>query len=277
MPVRVAIAQMDPQLAQNALNLERVLALFHEAVEHGAQLVVFPECAISGYGFADLESARVVAEPLPGPTTDALSAACAATGAYTVVGLLEHDSPEVYNVAALIGPEGLVGVYRKIHLPYLGVDRFATPGDRPFAVWDTPLGRIGIAICYDLRFPEVLRVLGVLGADIIALPTNWPETSELMPDYVTRTRALENRVYLLACNRVGVESGFRFFGRSQIVGTSGKVYVETGDQPEIAYADIEPVLAREKRIIIRPGEMELDTIGDRRPEFYGPLVAPRCA
>lgn len=268
MPITVAVAQMDPHLGENTENQTALIALLREAAGHGAQWVVFPECAVSGYGFPDLASARRAAEPIPGPATETLAAVCAETGTYAVVGLLERAEAGVYNAAALLGPEGLVGVYRKVHLPYLGVDRFATPGDRGFPVWETALGRIGIAICYDLRFPEALRVLALAGADLIALPTNWPETSELMPDYVTRTRALENRVYLLACNRVGEESGFRFFGRSQVVGTSGKVLVEADDHPGLWYAEVEPERARQKRIVIRAGAFEMDTIADRRPEWY---------
>lgn len=272
MPVRVAVAQTDPHLGRNAENLADIVARLREAATHGAQLVVFPECAISGYGFSDLAAARAVAEPIPGPTTETLAQACAELGVYTVVGLLEREGETVFNVAVLVGPEGLLGTYRKLHLPYLGVDRFAAPGNRGFQVWETALGRIGIAICYDLRFPEALRALALQGADIIALPTNWPETSELMPDFVTRTRALENRTYLLACNRVGEESGFRFFGRSQVVGTSGKVFVEAGDGPETIYADIEPARAREKRIVIREGAFEMDTFADRCPEWYGVIT-----
>lgn len=268
MAVRVAVAQTNPCLGRNAENLADVVARMREAAAHGAQLVVFPECAISGYGFASLEAARAAVESVPGPTTDMLAQVATDLNIYTVVGLLERDGEAVFNVAVLIGPEGLLGTYRKIHLPYLGVDRFATPGDRGFQVWTTALGRIGIAICYDLRFPEALRALALQGADIIALPTNWPETSELMPDFVTRTRALENRVYLLACNRVGEESGFRFFGRSQIVGTSGRVIAEAGPDLETVYADIEPLRAREKRIVIRKGAFEMDTFADRRPEWY---------
>lgn len=268
MSITVAVAQLDPRLGENAENQTVLTALLREAAGRGAQLVVFPECAVSGYGFPDLASARRAAEPIPGPATGALAAVCAETGTYAVVGLLEQAGTGVYNSAALIGPEGLVGVYRKVHLPYLGVDRFAIPGDRGFPVWETALGRIGIAICYDLRFPEALRVLALAGADLVALPTNWPETSELMPEYVTRTRALENRVYLLACNRVGEESGFRFFGRSQVVGTSGKVLVEADDQPGLWYAEVEPERARQKRIVIRAGAFEMDTIADRRPEWY---------
>lgn len=271
-PITVAVAQMDPQLGQVKDNLTTLTGMAETAFQQGARLVVFPECALSGYGFASLEDARRVAEPVPGSSSEALSALCAAHQGYLVYGLLEHDGDAVYNTAVLLGPAGLIGRYRKLHLPLLGVDRFITPGNEGFKVWQTPLGRIGLAICYDLRFPESLRVLALQGADIIALPTNWPDGSQLMPDFVTRTRALENRVYLLACNRVGEESGFWFFGRSQIVGTSGRVLVEAGEAPEIAYANIDPQRARQKRLILRPGAFEMDTIGDRRPEWYGPIT-----
>lgn len=273
MTIKVAVAQMDPQLAQNAQNLARALALFGEATAQGAKLVVFPECAISGYGFADLASGYAAAEPIPGPTTSAFAAACAAADAYAVVGLLERaDAGRIYNVAALIGPEGLVGVYRKAHLPLLGVDRFVTPGDTGFLVWETALGRVGMSICYDLRFPEALRTLALCGADIVALPTNWPDGSQNAPQLVTRTRALENRVFLLACNRCGEERGFWFFGHSQISDPGGQVLAEAESGEEIIYADIEPAKAREKRLVLRPGEFEMDTVGDRRPELYGELV-----
>lgn len=272
MPVRVAVVQTDPQLGRNADNLADIVGRLRDAATQSARLVVFPECAVSGYGFPHLEAARAAAESLPGPTTATLVEACAELDVYAVVGLLERDGAAVFNAAVLVGPEGLLGAYRKLHLPYLGVDRFTTPGDRGFQVWDTALGRIGVAICYDLRFPEGLRALALQGADIIALPTNWPETSELMVDFVTRTRALENRVYLLASNRVGEESGFRFFGRSQVVGTSGRVLAEAGDGLETVYADIEPARAREKRLVIRAGAFEMDTFADRRPEWYGVLT-----
>ncbi len=279
MTVKVAVAQMDPKLGQNAANLARILALFREAVGQGARLVVFPECAVSGYGFATLEAGYAAAETIPGPATDALAAACCETGAYAVVGLLERCGEEaapgpadVYNSAVLVGPEGVSGVYRKAHLPLLGVDRFTTPGDSGFRVWDTAIGRMGMIICYDLRFPEAARVLALEGADIIALPTNWPDGSQNAPQLVTRTRALENRVFLLACNRCGDESGFWFFGHSQITDPGGNVLAEADDGEEICYAEIEPERARQKRIVLRPGTFELDTVGDRRPDLYGALA-----
>ena len=284
MSIQVAIAQMDPQLGQIATNLDRIDALFHDAMNEGAQLVVFPECATTGYGFDALDAAYAVAETIPGPTTERLAVMCREArsanpgvgGPYVVVGLLERDvtARAVYNTAVLVGPDGLVGRYRKAHLPLLGVDRFATPGDTGFRVFDTPLGSIGIAICYDLRFPEAMRALALRGADVIALPTNWPDGSQNAPDYVTRTRALENRVFVLACNRCGKERGFWFFGRSQILDPNGHVLAEAGAEEALRFAAIDPLEAREKRIVLRPGEFELDTVGDRRPDLYHALVDP---
>ncbi|MGC9469060.1 MAG: carbon-nitrogen hydrolase family protein [Anaerolineae bacterium] len=278
MTIRVAVAQMDPQLAAYDRNMSRIRALFEEAVSDGAQLTVFPECATSGYGFGDLAAAQGVVETVPGPTTKALTALCRAHrleggGPYVIVGLLERlkDPEVVYNSAVLVGPEGLVGLYRKAHLPLLGVDRFTTPGDTGFLVWETEIGRVGIAICYDLRFPEALRALALSGADIVALPTNWPDGSQNAPRFVTRTRALENRVFILACNRCGEESDFWFFGHSQITDPRGQVLAETEAEEAIVYADIDPTAARQKRIVLRPGEFELDTVGDRRPDLYSRL------
>lgn len=270
--INVAVVQMDPKLAQNDANLTRIAALFKKAVESGARLLVFPECATSGYGFSDLESARSAAEPVPGPTTEMLGDLCSVAGGFAVVGLLERVENVVYNSAVLVGPDGLIGTYRKAHLPLLGVDRFVTPGDTGFRVWDTEIGRIGVAICYDLRFPEAIRALALEGADIVALPTNWPDGSQNAPEFVTRTRALENRIFLLACNRCGRESDFWFFGHSQITDVGGNVLAEAEDQEEICYAEIEPLQARQKRIVLRKGAFELDTVGDRRPDLYGRLM-----
>jgi predicted amidohydrolase len=276
MPIVVAVAQMDPRLGANEHNLDRIQHLFEQSTARGAQLTVFPECATSGYGFSDLERAHAVAETVPGPTTERLSGLCREHrmpdgGPYVVVGFLERtkDPAVVYNSAALIGPEGVVGVYRKAHLPLLGVDRFTTPGDSGFQVWETAIGRVGVIICYDLRFPEAMRALALSGADIIALPTNWPDGSQNAPQFVTRTRALENRVFVLACNRCGEESGFWFFGHSQITNPGGEVLAEAAAGEELCYAEIDPLQARQKRIVLRPGEFELDTLGDRRPELYG--------
>ena len=113
------------------------------------------------------------------------------------------------------------------------------------------------------------------GADVIVLPTNWPEGAESSPDFLTRARAWENRVYVLAANRVGIERGRRFIGRSQIVAPTGVILCEAGPEEEtILYADLDLSIARQKRIVIEPGEWELDTFSGRRPDLYGRLVEP---
>ncbi len=271
--IRVAGVQMDPQIGDVAGNLSRCLDGVERAVAAGAQLVVFPEAALTGYVYGGREEALVKAETIPGPSTDALADACRRTGAYVAVGLLEKDGDRLYNASALVGPEGLVGKYRKLHLPYLGVDRFVDPGDIAPAVYETAIGRIGLAICYDLDFPEYARVLALMGAQIIVTVTNWPDDIEFVPDFVVQTRARENIVNLVAVNRAGVECGVRFIGRSMVVDPKGNVLAEGAHfEEDFILADIDPEAADQKRKVVRPGELEVDMLKDRRPEYYGRLI-----
>jgi predicted amidohydrolase len=269
--MQVAVAQMEPRLGENERNLGAGLARFEEAVAAGAELLVLPECAIPGYMFGSLEEAMPFAEEIPGPTTDALEAACRRLNAHVVCGLLEREGDVLHNAAVLVGPDGLIGSYRKTHLPFLGVDRFTTPGDE-LSVFDTPLGRIGLEICYDLRFPEVTRTLALRGADIVAHPTNFPMAAKVQTEVITLARAAENRIYLLTANRVGKERWGEFCGWSQIVDPFGKRLVEAGETEEVLLvADIDVEKARDKDYVI-PGEYELYLFGDRRPGLYGALV-----
>jgi predicted amidohydrolase len=270
--VRAAVAQIDSKLGQVAHNLDLCLARIEEAAAAGAGLVVLPECAIPGYVFDSLEEALPFGEPIPGPSTEILGAAAQRLGLHIVCGMLERDGDRLYNAAPLIGPDGLVGSYRKTHLPFLGVDRFVTPGDE-FHVYDTPLGRIGIEICYDLRFPEVTRALALAGADVVAHPTNFPVAARIQTEINTLARAAENRVFLLTANRVGKERSGEFCGWSQIVDPYGRRLVEAdGSEETLLVADLDLEQARDKDYVI-PGEYELYLFGDRRPELYGSLVA----
>jgi predicted amidohydrolase len=187
--------------------------------------------------------------------------------------MLERDGDRCYNTAILAGPGGIEAIYRKTHTLCLGVDRFTTPGDIGYRVNDLPVGRVGILICYDLRFPESARLLALQGAQIIVLPTNWPETSSIQPDIFTRARAAENRVFVLAADRVGTERGARFLGRSQIVAPSGTVLAEAStDRAELLVLDVDPLEADLKNVVVRAGAHEMDVLADRRPELYGELV-----
>jgi predicted amidohydrolase len=187
--------------------------------------------------------------------------------------MLERDGDRCYNTAILAGPGGIEAIYRKTHTLCLGVDRFTTSGDIGYRVNDLPVGRVGILICYDLRFPESARLLALQGAQIIVLPTNWPETSSIQPDIFTRARAAENRVFVLAADRVGTERGARFLGRSQIVAPSGTVLAEAStDRAELLVLDVDPLEADLKNVVVRAGAHEMDVLADRRPELYGELV-----
>lgn len=290
--LRAAVVQMDVRIGENDANFARILERLEETAENGAKLVIFPECALSGYCFESLDEAGPYADARD--EFDHLSAVCYKLGLTGVVGYLEQSSVKatvdvgpgvrqhirqpdsLYNSAVICSPpneQGLCGAnYRKTHLPTLGIDRFVTPGEE-FKVYDAPFGKLGVLICYDIRFSEAARCLSLKGADVIALPTNWPEGAESAPDFLTRARAWENRVYILAANRVGVERGRRFIGRSQIVAPTGEILCEAGAEEEtILYADLDLSLARQKRIVIEPGEWELDITGDRRPDLYGELT-----
>jgi predicted amidohydrolase len=274
--IKIAAVQTNPKITKTKENLDKILSETETAAKNGADLIVFPECTLTGYVFSSREEALPFAESIPGASTDRLVACCQELGVYVVVGLLEKDADKCYNAAVLVGPGGLIGKYRKNHLPFIGVDRFLDAGDRPFQVYQTPIGNIGLHICYDSAFPESTRVMALLGADIVVLPTNFPEGREKMLDYVVNTRALENAVYLVAVNRVGSERGSSFCGRSKIIGVSGDTLVEASrDKEEIVYTEVSLAEARQKHIVFKAGEFEIDRRRDRRPELYGEITRPR--
>jgi predicted amidohydrolase len=225
--------------------------------------------------FCSLTEAVPSAEPIPGPSTERIAAACRELGVHAVVGLLEKDGGNCYNTSVLAGPAGIIGKYRKLHLPYVGVDRFVNRGDLPPQVYDTPLGRIGLCICYDLDFPEEARVLALMGAELIVAISNWPEGVEFAPKYLVHARARENMVNLAAINRVGEERGVRFIGGSKCVDCRGDLVAEGKPYEEdLIYADLDLAAARVKHQVMVPGELEIDMLRDRRPEFYGLLTKP---
>jgi predicted amidohydrolase len=271
----VACVQMDCGLGETGANRRRIVANLRAAAARGADLVVFPECAATGYCFDSLDEAAPYAEPLAGATARAVAQACRETGAHAVVGFIERDGQKLYNAAMLVSPGGVVGSYRKAHLPFLGLDRYLTPGDREFRVFDLPRGRVGINICYDVSFPESARVLKLLGAQLVVLPTNWPPGAWRAPEFVMRGRALENHVFFAAANRVGVERGWRFIGRSKILDCDGETLAEAGgDGEEIIHARLDLSRADDNHIVNVAGAYEIDRLKDRRPDLYAPIGSP---
>jgi predicted amidohydrolase len=273
--MRIAAVQMDVTLADIAGNLSRMITKTRETRAAGAELTIFPECALTGYCFDSIDEARPYAESIPGPSVDKMVALCAELGGFVVFGLLEKEGARVFNALALVGPQGLIGSYRKIHLPRLGVDMYTDFGDRPFAVHEINGLRIGMNICYDGGFPESGRCLALMGADLIVLPTNWPPGAEAAADYAINTRAMENTVYYAAADRVGVERGVPFIGKSKICDPLGKTlgYADHTHE-EILYADIDVSRSRNKHLIREVGVNEVNRIADRHPEMYSKLVEP---
>ncbi len=269
----IAAVQMDCRFMDRAANLEAIGGHLREAASRGARLAIFPECVTTGYCFTIKDEAWPYGEPIPGPTTEALTAMCRENDIFAVVGMLETDGADLFNASVLVGPNGLVGSYRKVHLPFLGVDRFTTSGERPFAVHDIGGLRVGMAICYDSSFPESARCLMLAGADVIALPTNWPLGALRTAQLVPAARAMENHLYFAAVNRIGEERGRKFLGRSSVANPWGDIMAQSdGDEPIILYAQIDVAVARQKHIVREPGEYELHRLRDRRPALYGPLV-----
>ena len=270
----VAGVQMDCTWGDKPANLAAVLRRTEDAADRGARLVVFPECVLTGYGFESREQLRSVAEPLPGPSTDAVAEVCRRRGVWCVFGLIEvaHDG-KLYNAAALVGPAGFVAGYRKLHLPCLGADRFTDPGDRPFTVHDLGGLKLGLNICFDGSFPESARILTLLGADLVVLPTNWATNARKMAELVSAARAWENHIYYLAVNRIGDEAGFHYIGLSSAADYLGNVlHVAPEDAEQLFLIEVDPIAARQKRVVHCHGLYEIDRVNWRRPEWYGPLV-----
>lgn len=272
---RFAAVQMESVVLDTQANLEKIIASTEEAAASKADVVLFPECALSGYALT-ADEAQSVAEPIPGPLIEKLITACHRNRILIAVGMIEMGPDgRTFNACALLGPDGVLGVYRKTHLPYLGVDRFLSAGDEIAGPFQTDAGKLGILICYDLRFPEAARVLTLAGAQVLLISTAWPQTATLYSDHAARTRSAENGVYLIAANHVGHERGSQYLGRSVITGPNGEMLAEAPQDKEIIlYADVDLAICDEKRRIYVPGEYELDIFGDRRPELYGEVIKP---
>jgi 5-aminopentanamidase len=263
--MKIAFYQFAPEFGRGGENLTKIIsALSQPAFE--ADLYVLPELCLSGYQFLSREEALAHAEEIPaGESCQEFIRHCRERNCYIVAGLCERAGDDVFNTSILVGPKGLIGVYRKIHL-FWDEKKIFSPGDLPFGVWDIGAARIGMMICFDWIFPEAARSLALAGADIICHPVNLvlPFCQQAMI-----TRCLENGIYAVTANRVGFEErGGRdrltFTGGSQIVSSRGDPLVRAGREGEsLQIIEIDPLRAREK--MITPENHILD---DRRPRFY---------
>jgi predicted amidohydrolase len=260
--------------------VEKSLALIAEAAGQGAGLVVLPELANSGYVFQSREEAFALAEEIPaGPTTRQWAEAARAHGLYIAAGIAERAGEVLYNSAVLIGPEGHIGTFRKMHL-WNEENLFFEPGDLGFPVFRTAIGRIGLLICYDGWFPEGFRLLALQGADLVCIPTNWvpipgqDPKREAMANILCMAAAHSNSVFVAAADRIGNERGQPFIGQSLIVGQTGWPIAGPASPAaeEIIYADANLAEARRKRNWNEYNQ----PLRDRRADVYGEMLGSQA-
>ncbi len=268
----ITSAQFDPKIFEIEYNLNKIENLAIKASqEHQSDMIVFPEAAISGYCFKNKEEVESVAIEKHGPELSRLSKLCTKLNISIIVGAVEKEGNQLYNSVFIIEPNHILFTYRKSHLPFLGLDRFVTAGDKAGDVFETRFGKIGLLVCYELRFPETARIPALQGARIILQPTNLPQGGESHPDFLTRARACENRTHFVSCNRVGTERGFHFIGRSQIVDYNGDILAETNSSEEMITQTLDLTPCEYKDIIASPNERELYLFRHRRWDLYSTI------
>ncbi len=286
---RIASAAMNCKLDKDT-NIKTYLRFIDEAASKDVDLLVFPELSLQGappniieYKFSWNKYQQDNAELVPeGPTTQLMIQEAKENNMYICWGMseLSHSHPGyIYNSAVLVGPEGYVGRFRKVHQP-MGERLMYHPGN-DFPVFETRLGKIGIQICYDKAFPEGARVMAIRGAEIILNPSAWPwsaypETDCWFTNYgyaFDTMRALENGVIYVTSNQVGeVEGGGHEGGFARIINPAGKVIASTNQTDEgLAIADID---IRQAIADIRTplGGIECNLLRERRPDAYGAIT-----
>jgi predicted amidohydrolase len=260
MELTLALAQMAVALGRPDVNREMARTLADQAADQGTDLLILPELWPTGY---DLARARDYAAPL-GEGPFAFMADLAQTRSLFLVGTALEANPQgsPFNTAALYGPDGdLVGTYRKVHLiPLLAEPEHLAPGGA-LPTFDLPWGRTALAICYDLRFPEMWRIYTAAGARLILIPAEWPVRRIEHWRLLLRARAVENQLFVAGCNRVGAATDGEFGGHSAAVDPWGRVLVDGGAEPGlfVATLDLDEV-TRARRLF--------PFLEDRRPEVY---------
>ncbi len=259
--MKVGFLQFCPVFGDKRANLERVAAMM---LGVSCDFFVLPELFSTGYTFAHRDELFALAEPLRDGETVARMATMAMSGKCLIAfGFAERDNQAVYNTCVLMGPEGVIGQYRKVHLFGREKEIF-TPGNAGFSVYEYRGVKYGLMVCFDWIFPEACRTLALKGAQIIAHPSNLvlPYCPEAMV-----TRAIENRVFIITANRIGIEEHggqrHRFIGRSQVVSPQAEILIRAAEEECCQVVEIDPLLALNKKVT--PYNNIFD---DRRPELY---------
>ena len=266
--IKIALAQMSCKREDKAENLTKIEKTVIKAKKQAADLIIFPELSLTGYVVRD--QIYELAETIPGPSTKVIENIAKKTKAHIIFGmpeLSEKTQATIYNAAVLVGPEGLIGKYRKMYLPTHSVfeeKRYFRSGYQA-AAFDTELGKIGLIICYDIFFPEVSRLTRLKGAQLIVCISASPAVRRAFFETLTVARAIENTAFLAFVNLVGIEDGLQFWGGSRIVGPNGKVLVQA------KYDDEDLVMCDVDYADIRSLETFVPTLKDLRPELFDEL------
>jgi predicted amidohydrolase len=266
----VSACQLRLAVGQVAANRARAREAIEAAAAGGAELIVLPELTPTGYVFRDAAEARVNAETSDGPTSREWQELAARHGVVIVGGFCEIGPGDtLFNSALIIDRGQLLATYRKAHL-WDDEKRIFAPGDQRPPVLDTSVGRIATMICYDLEFPEWMRLAALAGAELLAAPTNWPlgaRPNGERPMEVVRVQASAsvNRIFIVAADRCGEERGVDWVGGTVIVDPDGFPLAGpvAGDDERIVYADVDLRRARDKKI-----SPQNDVLADRRVDLY---------
>ncbi len=227
-PISLLLAQTGPRLGNKERNLKQISEQAARARKKNVDLLIFPELHLTGYTMRDEVSHS--AESIPGPSTRKVEKVAKEHSVHVIFGMPEESEVKgvIHNTAVFVGPKGLIGRYRKIHLPTHSVfeeRRYYRPGQEA-PVFKTDIGTIGLNICYDLYFPELTRLQALKGAQLVVCISASPGLRRRFFEGFCLSRAMENAVYLAYVNRVGIEEGLQFWGGSRVIAPNGSVLAQ---------------------------------------------------
>lgn len=266
--ITLALVQISSQRGNKQENLGKIEELTTKAKKLGADLAVFPEMCLTGYVVRD--QLYELAETIPGPSTNKVEDIARKTGMHVIFGmptLSEKTRATLFNTAVFVGPKGTIGTYHKMYLPTHSVfeeKRYFRQGYQA-AAFNTPIGNIGLCICYDLFFPEVTRLTRLAGAQLIVCISASPAVRRNYFEILASARALENTAYLAYVNLVGVEDGLQFWGGSRLINPTGDIVAKA------KYDEEDFVLCEVDFGELRSAEAFIPTLRDLRPELFDKL------
>ena len=266
--ITLALVQISSQRGNKQENLRKIEELTTKAKKLGADLAVFPEMCLTGYVVRD--QVYELAETIPGPSTNKVEDIARKTGMHVIFGmptLSEKTRATLFNTAVFVGPKGTIGTYHKMYLPTHSVfeeKRYFRQGYQA-AAFNTPIGNIGLCICYDLFFPEVTRLTRLAGAQLIVCISASPAVRRNYFEILASARALENTAYLAYVNLVGVEDGLQFWGGSRLINPTGDIVAKA------KYDEEDFVLCEVDFGELRSAEAFIPTLRDLRPELFDKL------